>query len=126
MSFLTLFFIGAGGFIGAILRSLSGFLFLKSPVFLGVPLATLFVNIVGSFLIGVFLSSPYVLNRPELKGFLTAGIMGGLTTFSTFSFDNVTLISDKMWLYAALNITLNVILGFCACFLGTLMPKLFN
>lgn len=81
------FAIFIGGGLGAFLRYLAGSAFSKvSPFF---PAGTLFVNILGSFIIGL----GYVLflekvNAPdEFKLFLTVGFCGGLTTFSTFSLD---------------------------------------
>ncbi len=52
--FLNLLCVGMGGFIGAILRVLSGTLISKLTISFSFPLATLFVNIVGSFVIGIF------------------------------------------------------------------------
>ncbi len=94
---LTLLFIGLGGFFGAILRALTGMILTKMPFILGIPLATLIVNITGSFLIGIFLCAPQILAHPNLKAFLTAGLMGGLTTFSTFSFDNLNLLNNHLF-----------------------------
>ncbi len=120
---ITLLFIGLGGFLGAILRALTGMILTKTPVILGIPLATLTVNIVGSLLIGIFLSSPQILAHPNLKAFLTAGLMGGLTTFSTFSFDNLNLLSHHLFMQAFFNIILNVFIGLFACYLGSLIGK---
>lgn len=120
---ITLLFIGLGGFLGAILRALTGMILTKTPVILGIPLATLIVNIVGSLLIGIFLSSPQILAHPNLKAFLTAGLMGGLTTFSTFSFDNLNLLSHHLFMQVFFNIILNVFVGLFACYLGSLIGK---
>lgn len=120
---ITLLFIGLGGFLGAILRVLTGMILTKTPVILGIPLATLTVNIVGSLLIGIFLSSPQILAHPNLKAFLTAGLMGGLTTFSTFSFDNLNLLSHHLFMQVFFNIILNVFVGLFACYLGSLIGK---
>ncbi len=122
---LTLLFIGLGGFLGAILRALTGMILTKTPFILGIPLATLIVNITGSFLIGIFLCAPHILAHPNLKAFLTAGLMGGLTTFSTFSFDNLNLLNHHLFIQAFFNIALNVFLGLLACYLGSLIGKHF-
>lgn len=112
-----------GGFIGAILRVLSGTIISKLTLSLSFPLATLFVNIVGSFVIGIFLTHPYVLSNENLKSFLTAGLLGGLTTFSTFSFDSLSLIEQRLFFNACLNVALNVGVALIACYLGTLLVK---
>lgn len=121
--FLNLLCVGMGGFIGAILRVLSGTLISKLTISFSFPLATLFVNIVGSFVIGIFLTQPYVLSNANLKSFLTAGLLGGLTTFSTFSFDTLSLIEQRLFFNAFLNVSLNVGVALIACYLGTLLVK---
>ena len=121
--FLNLLCVGMGGFIGAILRVLSGTIISKLTLSLSFPLATLFVNIVGSFVIGIFLTHPNVLSNANLKSFLTAGLVGGLTTFSTFSFDTLSLIEQRLFFNAFLNVALNVGVALIACYLGTLLVK---
>ncbi len=115
--------VGMGGFIGAILRVLSGTLISKLTLSFAFPFATLFVNIVGSFVIGIFLTHPSVLANANLKSFLTAGLLGGLTTFSTFSFDTLSLIEQRLFFNAFLNVALNVGVALVACYLGTLLVK---
>lgn len=123
--FINLICVGFGGFIGAVLRVLSGVLISKLTLSISFPLATLFVNITGSFVIGIFLTHPYVLSSTNLKSFLTAGLLGGLTTFSTFSFDTVSLFEQRMFFNAFLNVALNVGVSLIACYLGTLLVKFF-
>lgn len=115
--------VGCGGFIGAVLRVLTGVVISKSTLVLSFPLATLCVNIVGSFVIGILLTLPSLQANPNLKSFLTAGLLGGLTTFSTFSFDTLTLIEQRLIVTAFINIALNVGVALFACFLGTLVAK---
>ncbi len=69
----------------------------------GFPWATLTVNIVGSFLIGLITALGLELGRlpDEVRVFLTTGVMGGLTTYSTFSLDTVRLIEAGEHLRAA-------------------------
>lgn len=80
------------------------------------PWGTLLVNIVGSFLLGATLGAGIsfaegVLNFQRLHAFLVFGFCGGLTTFSTFSLQNLSLLSRHAILPLALNICLSV--GLC-------------
>ena len=115
---LNLLCVGCGGFVGAILRVLTGVVISKSTLVLAFPLATLCVNVIGSFVIGILLTLPSLQANPNLKSFLTAGLLGGLTTFSTFSFDTLTLIEQRLIVTAFINIALNVGVAF-----GILMQK---
>ncbi len=116
--------VGLGGFLGAILRALTGIFISKFPTLLFFPFATLLVNVIGSFLIGIFLTLPLITSNPNLKSFLTAGLLGGLTTFSTFSFDTLTLIENQRFIAAGLNLFLNIVTALIFCYLGTLVSKL--
>lgn len=91
----TLFAVGAGGAIGSMLRY-AVTLAMVARLGPGFPWHTLAINVVGSFCIGAL--SAYVQGTtsvsPALSAFLTVGILGGFTTFSTFSYDTVTLLND--------------------------------
>ncbi|WP_048191600.1 fluoride efflux transporter CrcB [Pyrolobus fumarii] len=83
------------------------------------PLGTLVVNVLGSFLLGFVLGAAkfYGVFTREQRLFLATGFAGGFTTFSTFSYETFTLLSE-MPLYAALNIVANVLAGLAAVYLG--------
>lgn len=83
------------------------------------PWSTFIVNIIGSFMIGMFyaLSARYNIGS-EVRLLLTAGLCGGFTTFSTFSNDNLEMIRQGCGLIALLYIVLSVAIGIAACFLG--------
>lgn len=83
------------------------------------PWATLSVNILGSFLIGMFyvLSARFNLSD-ETRLFLTTGLCGGFTTFSTFSHEGMTLIRQGNYGTFLLYVTLSVALGVAAVFAG--------
>jgi CrcB protein len=105
-------FVGIGGGIGAVIRYLVTIQSAKM-INSNLPLGTLIVNVIGGFLIGMIveLSMSTDLISPNLKLFLTTGIMGGLTTFSTFSLETINLMSDGRYLLGAANVFLNLFLS---------------
>ncbi|HJP56132.1 MAG TPA: fluoride efflux transporter CrcB [Gemmatimonadales bacterium] len=84
------------------------------------PTGTLAVNLTGSFLLGFIvryaIETPAV--SPELRAFLTIGICGGYTTFSTFSFETVRMLEDGEWMRASLYVGSSLVLAVGAVFLG--------
>ena len=86
----------------------------------GFPYGTLIVNVVGSFVIGLFAGFfAYRAGIPQhLRLFLTTGILGGFTTFSTFSLDAAVLIERHAFLMAAGYIVGSVSAGLAALFFG--------
>ncbi len=90
------------------------------------PFGTLAVNLLGSFLIGVFIFQfdQRELLSPNLKLLLTVGFCGGFTTFSTFSLETLNLLKDSEFLLGSLNILLNVFLCLSGVFLAYLISKL--
>jgi len=117
--------VGIGGFIGASMRYLIS---IQSSKLLNssIPLGTLIANVLGGFLIGVIMeiSMSTDLISPNLKLFLTTGIMGGLTTFSTFSYETISLLGDGKYLLGIGNIFLNLILSLGGVVLGTSICKM--
>jgi CrcB protein len=121
-----LIIIGAGGFIGSICRYLSQQFFQKHfPS--SFPYGTMWVNIAGCFLIGVIyaLSEKGNILTPEWRLFLVTGFCGGFTTFSTFSYENIALLRDGEYFYAAIYSGVSVFGGIIAAFFGILFIKLF-
>jgi len=90
------------------------------------PYGTLTVNIVGSFILGliIFYLDSLKLISSEMRLFLTIGLCGGLTTFSTFSYETVKLIQDSQYLLAGSNILLNVFVTILAVLLAAFISKL--
>jgi fluoride exporter len=90
------------------------------------PYDTLFVNMIGSFLIGLFMYyfDANKLISIEMRIFLTAGICGGLTTFSTFSYETMSFLKEREFLFAGLNILANIIVTLAALFIAYKLSKL--
>jgi CrcB protein len=119
MEMRKLIYVGIGGFIGACLRYLVS---TNSSELFGTefPYGTLIVNVVGGLLIGFImeLSLTTDLISPNLRLFLTTGIMGGLTTFSTFSYETISLFNDGSYMLGTLNTCLNLFLSLGGVVLG--------
>ncbi len=118
MNIGLLFSIGIGGFIGAILRfSISGWV--QKATATTFPFGTLSVNILGSFIIGfLFLYFQHINLSPTQKALFITGLLGSLTTFSTFSLDTVLLLQNELYAKAFSNVLLNVLFSLGATLLG--------
>lgn len=92
----------------------------------GFPYANLFINVSGSFLIGLLMTAmeDRFLVTPSLRVFLTIGILGGYTTFSSFSYEAVALLNSGEFFRASLFIALSIGLCLFGTFLGAALGKL--
>jgi CrcB protein len=114
-----------GGGAGSVLRFwLSKVILVElEPLF---PLGTFTVNIVGCFLIGIFMG--LILRHqmnPSLGLFLTTGFCGGFTTFSTFMYENNRLVNETDFYLAFSYTVLSIVIGFAATFGGIAIAKMF-
>jgi fluoride exporter len=116
--------VGLGGALGSMLRYAVALVSVQR-IGPGFPLHTVVINIVGSFLIGVvaiYTQSSIGLS-PYMSAFLTVGVLGGFTTFSTFSFDTVTLIADGAWSLALIYSAGSVVGGVAAAIAGMALAR---
>jgi CrcB protein len=94
------------------------------------PVGTLAVNVLGSFIIGLFvaLTGPdgMLVASPLTRQIVTVGVLGGFTTFSAFSLQTINLLGAGEWLRAGLNILLSVALCLLAVWLGQIIAATFN
>ena len=114
-----------GGAIGTGLRYLTSGLAAR---WLGAdfPYGTLIVNVVGSFLIGLIqqVGTTSLLISETTRVFLTVGIMGGLTTYSSFSYETVRLAEIGAWGPAWINVLVTTAVCLSVCFLGLAVGRL--
>ncbi len=110
MSWQTILAIGSGGFIGAVLRAyLNGLISHKLPH--DIPIGTLGVNLIGSFIMGILIAyfMYTTIFSVHTKSFLSTGILGALTTYSTFAIESFMLLEGGHIFLALTNISLNAI-----------------
>ena len=125
---LNFLFVAIGGSIGASLRYFA-YLFFKNYLLSNyLFLSTLFVNIVGSFLIGyaIMLMESKNLSVDFTKYFLIIGVLGSFTTFSTFSIESVDLLLSKKFFNAFSYMFLSLSLCLLFTFIGLNFNKIIN
>ncbi len=116
--------VGAGGFIGSCAR------FALTRVMQNysdkIPFGTLLSNVIAGLLIGfiVGLEQQAVRISPKSKLFLTTGMLGGLSTFSTFSLETITLFQGGRYFFGAANVLLNLFLSLMGVVVGLYTAKI--
>ncbi|HWK22372.1 MAG TPA: CrcB family protein [Ureibacillus sp.] len=106
-----------GGGIGATLRYLVQLWVIKLRISTYWSTAT--VNVLGSFILGI--TTNIAIDSSTMLAFLTVGVLGGFTTFSTFAFDFVKLFETKKWGTSLLFVGVNLIGGIFAFWVGWLI-----
>ena len=114
------FLVGAGGFIGSILRFGMGGLTYRLFPAATLPYGTLAVNLIGCLIIGVLggIGDARQIAAGELRLFLFIGILGGFTTFSAFGYETLALVRSAELFRATVNVGLHLVLGLTAVWAG--------
>ncbi len=116
---------GLGGFLGTVFRFLI-YRYFQFHYVSGFPWGTFSINIIGSFLIGIFygISEKGNFMSPEWRIFLTVGLCGGFTTYSSLSNDAFLLLQSKEFFRFATYSGFTFFFGLFAVFLGRLIIKI--
>lgn len=117
--------IGVGGFLGANARYLVGG-WVADWLGATFPYGTALINVTGSFIIGLFLTliTERFIAPPSARLFFAVGFLGAYTTFSTFTFESLTLIQSRAYLAALIYVAGSVILGLTAVTLGIIVGRI--
>ncbi len=124
MNSILLVFLGGGigavaryGLQGTVYRTLGG----------GFPYGTIVVNFLGCFFIGLLMigMEERFLVNPSVRIFLTIGVLGGFTTFSSFSYETVALLRDGQILFGIVNVVASIVSCLLATYVGVVIAKLF-
>jgi CrcB protein len=107
-----------GGAFGSAIRYLVNHFFSDLSNHHGFPIGTLLVNVIGSMLVGYVLTGAADHTQDRWRLLAATGFCGGLTTFSTFSFESVAYWHSGRLLLLAANIVLNNTLSLCAVVIG--------
>jgi CrcB protein len=114
-----IWYVALGSAIGGVARYLVGG-WVQERAGTTFPVQTLLINVSGSFLLG--LVQRYALETtalsPEVRTMFTIGVLGGYTTFSTFSYETLRLVEDGDWRRASAYILLSVVLSVAAALVG--------
>ena len=94
----------------------------------GFPYATGIINITGAFTIGIIatLFADRAMDNESLRLFLIVGILGGYTTFSSYSYEAVTLMQEDRWLAAIGYLVGSNVIGISACVAGVLVARIWT
>ncbi|TCK98877.1 camphor resistance protein CrcB [Shimia isoporae] len=123
---LSVAYVALGGAVGAALRYLVGLSIVRAigpSALSGFPIAIITVNVIGSFLMGVFVVAAAQRGLTHFSPLVMTGLLGGFTTFSAFSLETVTLIERGQWGAAGVYVALSVVGSVGALFLGVLVAR---
>jgi len=123
---LKVIYVGFGGFIGSILRY-SIYILANNIFGYSYPIATLIVNVMGCFLIGLVYQALniYLVTSENFQLFITIGLLGGFTTFSAFSIDAFLLYQNSGKIMAISYVVLSIVSSLLAMLTGVWLIKSF-
>jgi CrcB protein len=109
---VNLFLVAIGGALGSVSRFVISTLVLRTTGWL-FPAGTFVVNLVGCLVFGAIIgvAEQRVVLTMEARAFLLSGVLGGFTTFSSYTFESFVLLRDGQWVVAACNIVGQVVAG---------------
>ena len=116
--------VAVGGALGAVSRYLvAGYV--QKAVGIAFPLGTMTVNVLGSFIIGFFIHYvlEYLATPPQVRALVVVGFLGAFTTFSSFSYETVSMLLEGETLKALIYILGTNILCFIATLLGIVLAR---
>jgi CrcB protein len=115
--------VALGGAAGAVLRYLTGIGLVRLLGHTGFPVGIIFVNVLGSFLMGVFVVLAAHRGLTHLSPLVMTGLLGGFTTFSAFSLETVTLYERGEVGQAALYVAISVVASIAALMIGLWLTR---
>jgi len=120
---INIFWVAAGGALGAILRFVSSSFF--NLFYPNLPIGTFFINVLGSFIIGLLINTLEMRSSSEIfiKYFLIIGVLGSYTTFSSFSYEVIELYNNKKLLLSIIYILASVFSCIVAAYAGYSINK---
>jgi CrcB protein len=123
--FIDLLWVGLGGAVGAITRYAFG-LWIAERLGTSFPSGTMVINVTGSLLIGLILTllTDKVVADPAWRLLLVVGFLGGYTTFSSYAFEAMTLVSSGEWILALAYVLGSNVVGLLAAVLGAMVAQL--
>ena len=120
---INIFWVATGGALGASLRFVSSSFF--NLFFPNLPIGTFFVNVLGSFIIGLLINALEMRSSSEIfiKYFLIIGVLGSYTTFSSFSYEVIELYNNKKLFLSIIYILASVFSCIVAAYVGYTINK---
>ena len=120
---INFFWVATGGALGAILRLVSSSFF--NLFFPNLPIGTFFINVLGSFIVGLLINTLEMRNYSEIfiRYFLIIGVLGSYTTFSSFSYEVIELYNNKKLLLSIIYILASVFSCIVAAYAGYSINK---
>ena len=120
----TVLLVGSGGFLGANARYWLGG-WIQSRLGATFPWQTLFINVSGSLIMGIFMGLTLSgTKNPGWRAFFAVGVLGGYTTFSTFSYEAIKMISERSYFYAFWYTVGSAVLSIAGAWIGIVIARM--